>query len=167
MSVPQNVVQTVAHFMPDKEPDPLMHKHGYVGKPFNRVDGQLKVKGEARFTAEFKIENLAYAALVYSTIAKGRAVRIDASEAKKVSGLITVITHENMPKMNAPSLLDVSDTSKGFAASDLPVLQDDRVNWDGQPVAVVVAETLDQAEYAASLVRSNMKSKRRPFRSML
>jgi xanthine dehydrogenase YagR molybdenum-binding subunit len=153
MSVLQKIMQTVAQFMPDKEPDPLMHKHGYVGKPFNRVDGQLKVKGEARFTAEFKIENLVYAALVCSTIAKGRAVRIDASEAEKAPGFIIFITHENVPKMKAPSLLDVSDTSKGFAASDLPVLQDNKVNWDGQPVAVVVAETLDQAEYAASLVR--------------
>lgn len=153
MSVPQNVVQTVAHFMLDKEPDPLMHKHGYLGKPFNRVDAQLKVKGEARFAAEFKIENLAYAALVHSTIAKGRAARIDVSEAKRVAGFITIITHENVPKMEASSLLDVSDTSKGFAASDLPVLQDNGVYWDGQPVAVVVAATLDQAEYAASVVR--------------
>jgi xanthine dehydrogenase YagR molybdenum-binding subunit len=153
MSVLQKIIGTVAQFIPDKEPDPLMHKHGYIGKPFNRVDGPLKVKGEAHFTAEFKIENLVYAALVCSTIAKGRAVRIDASEAEKVSGLIAVITYENVPTMKAPSLLDVSDTSKGFAASDLPVLQDNKVNWDGQPVAVVVAETLDQAEYAASLVR--------------
>jgi xanthine dehydrogenase YagR molybdenum-binding subunit len=153
MSVPQKIIETVAHFTPDKEPDALMHKHGYVGKPFSRVDGQLKVRGEAHFAAEFKVENLLYAALVYSTIAKGRAAKIDASEAKKVPGFITIITHENMPKTKAPALIDVSDSSKGFAASDLPVLQDDRVHWDGQPVAVVVAETLDQAEYAASLVR--------------
>ena len=81
-----------------------MHKHGYLGKPFNRVDAQLKVKGEARFAAEFKIENLAYAALVHSTIAKGRAAKIDASEAKRVAGFITIITPENMPKTNAPTL---------------------------------------------------------------
>lgn len=153
MSILQKIMETVAQFMPDKEPDPLMHKHGYVGKPFNRVDGQLKVKGEARFTAEFKIENLVYGALVCSTIAKGRAVRIDGSEAEKAPGFIAVITHENMPRMKAPPLFDVNDISEGFAASDLPVLQDDKVSWDGQPVAVVVAETLDQAEYAASLVR--------------
>ena len=70
-----------------QEPDPLMHKHGYLGKPFNRVDAQLKVKGEARFAAEFKIENLAYAALVHSTIAKGRVAKIDASEAKRSAGV--------------------------------------------------------------------------------
>jgi xanthine dehydrogenase YagR molybdenum-binding subunit len=153
MSVLQKIIETVAQFMPDKEPDPMMHKHGYVGKPLSRVDGPSKVKGEARFTAEFKIENLAYAALVYSTIAKGRAVRIDASEAEKVSGLIAIITHENAPQMKAPPLVDLSDIGKGSAASNLPALQDNKVNWDGQPLAVVVAETLDQAEYAASLVR--------------
>jgi len=153
MSVLQKIAETVAQFLPNKEPDPLIHKHGYVGKPFSRVDGQLKVKGEARFTAEFKIENLAYAALVCSSIAKGRVVRVDASEAEQVPGFITVITHENMPKTKAPPLLDVSDFSSGFAASNLPILQDDKVYWDGQPVAVVVAGTLEQAEYAASLIR--------------
>jgi len=152
MSDSQKITETVAKFMPDKESDPLIHKHGYIGKPFSRVDGQLKVKGEARFTAEFKIDNLVYAALVCSTIAKGRAVKIDASEAEKVPGFIAVITHENAPKMKAPPLQDITDISKGFAASNLPVL-DNKVNWDGQPLAVVVAETLDQAEYAASLVR--------------
>ena len=153
MSILQKIIGTVAQFIPDKEPDPLIHKHGYVGKPFSRVDGQLKVKGEAHFAAEFKIDNLVYAALVHSTIAKGKAAKIDASEARRVAGFITIITPENMPKTNAPTLVDVTDINKGFAASNLPVLQDDRVHWDGQPVAVVLAETLDQAEYAASLVR--------------
>jgi xanthine dehydrogenase YagR molybdenum-binding subunit len=153
MSVVRKIMETVVQFMPDKKPDPLIYKHGYVGKPFSRVDGQLKVKGGARFTAEFKIENLAYASLVYSSIPKGRAASIDTSGAEKAPGLIAVITHENMPKMKAPPLLDVNNIAKGFASSNLPILQDDKVNWDGQPLAVVVAETLEQAEYAASLVR--------------
>jgi xanthine dehydrogenase YagR molybdenum-binding subunit len=153
MSILQKIIQTVAQFIPDKEPDPLIYKHGYIGKPFSRFDGQLKVKGEARFTAEFIIENLAYAAIVCSTIARGRVRRIDSSEAEKVPGVISVITHENAPKMKSPPLFNISNISKGFAASDLPILQDDKVNWDGQPVAIVVAETLDQAEYGASLIR--------------
>lgn len=148
MSIMQKIMETVAHFMPDKEPDPLINKHGHVGKPFSRVDGQLKVKGEAHFTAEFKLENLAYAALLCSTIAKGRVARIDTSEAEKARGFIAVITHENAPKMKKPTLMDMTNLGKGFAASDLPILQDDRVHWDGQPVAVIVAETLEQAEHA-------------------
>lgn len=153
MSVLQKIMGTVAQFMPDKEPDPLIHKHGYIGKPFSRVDGELKVTGKAPFTAEFKIENLAYATLVCSTITKGRVTKIDASEAEKAPGFITIITHENAPKMKAPPLMDINNPDKGFASSNLPVLQDDKVNWNGEPIAVVVAETLDRAEYAASLVR--------------
>lgn len=153
MGVMRKIMETVVQFVPDKEPDPLIPKHGYLGKPLSRVDGPLKVKGEARFTAEFDIENLAYAALVYSTIAKGRVARIDASEAEKMPGLIAIITHENAPKMKKPSLMNMSDAGQGFAGSDLPILQDNKVHWDGQPVAVVVAETLEQAEHAAWLVR--------------
>jgi xanthine dehydrogenase YagR molybdenum-binding subunit len=152
MSVSRKIIETVVKFMPDKEPDPLIHKHGYIGEPFSRVDGELKVKGEARFSAEFKFDNLAYAALVCSPIAKGRVAGIDATEAKKASGFIAVISHLNAPRMKAPPLLDVNDIGKGFASSNLPILQDDKVHWDGQPVAVVVAETLEQAVYAASLV---------------
>ena len=64
MSIMQKIMETVVQYMPDKEPDPLIHeKHGYVGKPLSRVDGQLKVKGAATFSAEFKFENVAHAAL--------------------------------------------------------------------------------------------------------
>ena len=147
MSITQKIMETVVQFMPDKEPDPLIHqKHGYVGKPFSRVDGQLKVKGEATFSAEFKFENLAYAAFVYSTIAKGKITKIDASDAEQASGVIKIITHENAPKLKAPpQLLPV--------VSDTPVFQDAEIYWSGQPVAVVVAETQDQAEAAANLIK--------------
>ena len=153
MGVLQKLMETVVRFMPDKEPDPLIRKHGYLGRPFSRVDGQLKVKGEARFTAEFDIQNLAYAALVCSTVPKGKIVRIDASEAERSPGFIAIVTAENAPKMKSPPLLDIRHMDKGFGASDLPILQDHKISWDGQPVAVVVAETLEQAEHAAWLVR--------------
>ena len=147
MSIMQKIMETVVQFMPDKEPDPLIgQKHGYVGKPFNRVDGQLKVKGAATFTAEFKFDNITYAALVYATIAKGEITKIDVSEAEKAAGVIAVITHENAPKLKAPpQLLPV--------VSDKPVFQDARIYWSGQPIAVVVAETQDRAEAAANLIQ--------------
>ncbi len=152
-------METVVRFVPDKEVDPLIrHKHGYVGKPFSRVDGQLKVKGEATFSAEFKFDNLAYAALVYSTIAKGKITKLDRSEAEKAIGVIAVITHENAPKMNDPALLDLTGGSSGGANSDLPILRDEKIYWNGQPVAVVVAETQDQAEKAAKLVKAEYET---------
>jgi len=152
MSVIRKVVETAARYMPDRAPDPLMHSQGHIGKPYSRVDGPLKVTGGARFTAEFAAEGIAHAALVCSTIAKGRATTIDTAAAQAASGVIGVMTHVNAPRMKPPSLMNV-DRPKAFAPSDLPILQDNRVSWNGQPLAVVVADTLEQAEYAASLVR--------------
>lgn len=153
MSILTKIMETVVQYMPDKSPDPLMHKHGYVGKPVSRVDGHLKVMGEAAFTAEFKVENIAHAALVCSTIAKGKIKKIDSSEAEKVGGFIEIITHKNAPKTKAPPVFDPSGSSKGAANSNLPIFQDGTIYWDGQPIAIIVAETLDKAEYAASLVK--------------
>ena len=151
MSVMRKVVETAARYMPDRAPDPLMHTHGHIGRPYNRVDGPLKVSGGARFTAEFEVEGLTHAALVCSTIAKGRATTIDTTAAQAAPGVIGVMTHANAPTMKPPSLMDV-ERPRAFAASELPIFQDDRVYWNGQPLAVVIAETLEQAEYAASLV---------------
>lgn len=147
------ITEALVRFKPDREPDPLIEKRGYLGQPFNRVDGPLKVTGEARFIAEHGFDDLAYAVLVCSTIARGKIVRIDTSAAEKSAGTIAVITHENAPRMKKPPLLNVNLMQRGSAASDLPPLQDDRIQWDGQPVAMVVATTLEQAEHAASLVR--------------
>lgn len=153
MPLMRKVMETVARFVPDKEPDPLMHEHGCVGKPLSRVDGPLKVRGEARFAAEFDIEGVVHAALVHSTIAKGRIVRIDLSEARMAPGVIEIVTHENAPKMRPPTLLNVNDLGKGVGGSDLPIMQNDAIHYDGEPVAVVVAHSLEQAEHAASLIR--------------
>src|ERR1700691_5801219 len=152
MSVMETIVETVAHYLPDKKRDPLIDHVRFVGRPLPRVDGELKTQGEARFTAEFKVPGLVHAALVYSTIAKGKILKIDVSLAAAVPGVLTVMTHENAPAMQAPPIVDFHDIGKGFALSDLPIMQDAAVHWDGEPVAVAIAETLEQAEYAASLV---------------
>ena len=117
MAIMQKIMETVVQFMPDKEPDPLIgQKHGYVGKPFSRVDGQLKVKGEATFSAEFQFDNITYAALVYATIAKGEITKIDVSEAEKSPGVIAVITHENAPKLKAPARNGNGNGNRAVAA---------------------------------------------------
>jgi xanthine dehydrogenase YagR molybdenum-binding subunit len=152
MSVMQDILETVAKFVPDQKRDPLIHHSGYLGQSLVRVDGDDKVRGEARFSAEFKIDNLAYAELIYSTIAKGKISKIDARAAEQAPGVLAVITHKNMPRMKAPPIVDFHNIGKGFAMSDLPIMQNAEVHWDGEPVAVVVAETLESAEYAASLI---------------
>jgi xanthine dehydrogenase YagR molybdenum-binding subunit len=152
MSVVDSIMGATARFMPDKKYDPLLDRDGFLGKPYYRVDGDVKVRGKARFTAEFDFLDLAYAVLVHSTIAKGTISRIDTERAKREPGVLEVLTYKNMPRLKAPPLVDIADLKKGMAASDLPILQDASVYWDGQPVAVVIAEKLEQAEHAASLV---------------
>jgi xanthine dehydrogenase YagR molybdenum-binding subunit len=121
-----------------------------VGRPLSRVDGPLKVSGTARFTAEVRLEGLVYAAVVCSTIALGRIARIDSTAAEHVPGIIAVMTHENCPKMKAP-LAFLRDPN-GAAMSALPVMQDNSVRWNGQPVAVIVAETQEIADQGVLLV---------------
>ncbi len=151
MSILTKIMETVVQFVPDKEVDPLIgNKHGYVGKPFSRVDGQLKVEGAATFSAEFKVENVAHAAIVCATVAKGKIAKIDVSEAEKSRGVLAVITHENAPKMKKPPIFG---NGNGAGANDQPPMQSAEIFYDGQPIACVIAETLDQAEYAASLIR--------------
>ena len=152
MNLLKTVFETVAQFLPDREHDPLLERDGFLGKPLVRVDAETKVKGTARFTSEFDIPNLSHATLVFSTIAKGKVSTIDTERAKRTPGVLEVLTWKNMPKLAAPLLVDITDMKKGMAGSNLPILQDSSVHWNGQPIAIVVAETLAQAEHAASLL---------------
>ena len=70
MSIVSKVTEAVVQFIPDRDRDQLSEADRLIGKPIDRVDGRDKVTGVAPFTAEFPVENLAYAALVYSSIPK-------------------------------------------------------------------------------------------------
>jgi xanthine dehydrogenase YagR molybdenum-binding subunit len=157
VSVINTIMEKVAHFVPDQPHDPLVDRDGFLGKSLDRVDAEVKVKGEARFTAEYEFPNLVHAVLVHATIAKGKVSKIGTERAKRADGVVEIFTYKNMPTMTAPPLVDLTDLKKGMAASNLPILQDSAVHWDGQPIAVAVAETLEQAEYAASLVEVEYK----------
>jgi xanthine dehydrogenase YagR molybdenum-binding subunit len=137
---------------PGGTPDPLIReKHGYIGTPVSRIDGPLKVSGRARFAAEYPIENLAYAALHYSTIAKGRIVEILTAEAEASAGVVLVMTHLNAPRLRAAPAFGTN--AKAAGGDDLAVMQDGRIHWNGQPIALVLAETQEQADHAQSLIR--------------
>jgi xanthine dehydrogenase YagR molybdenum-binding subunit len=138
--------------IPGNRPDPLvLRKHGHMGKPVSRLDGPLKVKGAARFAAEFPCDGLVYAALCYSTIPKGRIASLDTRAAEAAFGVVLVMSHHNAPKMKAPPRFMTA--SKAAAGDDLPVMQDDRVHWNGQPVALVLAQSQEQADHAKSLIK--------------
>lgn len=140
-------------WVPGAWDDPVgRQQHGHVGQPVSRIDGRLKVKGEAKFAAEFAPEQMVYAALVFSTIARGRIVTLDIAEAKAAAGVVLVMTHENAPSMKPMPLFLTAGKAGG--GDDLPILQDTEVHYNGQPIALVLADTLERAEHAASLIRA-------------
>lgn len=139
-------------WLPGGKPDPLIHhQHGHVGKPMSRIDGPLKVKGAARFSAEFPLADMTYAAVAFSTIAKGRIAALDIKAASEAPGVVLVMTHLNAPPMKPTPLFMTN--AKAAGGDNLAVMQDDRIHWNGQPIAVVLAETQEQADHAKSLIR--------------
>jgi xanthine dehydrogenase YagR molybdenum-binding subunit len=137
---------------PGGRPDSLMRrKHGLIGAPVSRIDGPLKVQGKATFAAEFPMDQMVYAALAYSTIPKGRIASLDTAEAEAAPGVVLVMTHRNAPRMQPMPMILTG--AKALGGDNLPILQDDLIHWNGQPIAVALAETQEQADYAVSLVR--------------
>jgi xanthine dehydrogenase YagR molybdenum-binding subunit len=139
-------------WMPGGAPDPLInHKHGLIGAPISRIDGPLKVQGQARFSAEFPMQGMLYASLAFSTIPKGRIKTLDTSAAEAASGVVLVMTHRNSLPLKPMPLF--GSASKAAGGDNLPVMQDDLIHWNGQPIAIVLAETQEQADHAKSLIR--------------
>ncbi|MGA3400874.1 MAG: xanthine dehydrogenase family protein molybdopterin-binding subunit [Acetobacteraceae bacterium] len=116
-----------------------------IGKPLDRVDGRLKVTGAARYAAEFPVSGLVHAVLVQSTIAAGGIAGFDLAEAQGMPGVLAIITPDNAPKLR------VKQSSEQMVKA--PLLQDRAIIYNGQHVAVVVADTLDRALAAAARVR--------------
>ena len=119
-----------------------------IGEPIVRVDGRLKVTGTAKYAAEFDVPNVANAVMVLSTVANGRITKMDTMKAQCAPGVLTVMTPWNTPKLPQGGKAAVHPP----AGRVLSLLQDDQVHYNNQPIAVVVAETLNQALFAASLV---------------
>jgi xanthine dehydrogenase YagR molybdenum-binding subunit len=120
-----------------------------LGRPTARVDGRLKVTGQARYAADRGAAGLLHAVALTSTIAAGRIRAIDARAAERAPGVLAVITHLNAPRMPQPAV----ETPQNRFSRAVPVLQDATVRHHGQFVGVVVAVTQEQARQAARLVR--------------
>jgi xanthine dehydrogenase YagR molybdenum-binding subunit len=127
-----------------------------IGAALRRVDGRLKVTGAARYTADQHPDAMVYAYGVFSTVASGRILRIDAAEARKTPGFIDIFHHEHFPRLyRAPkspispaTILTASITDE----SRLP-FEDATINYAGQFVALVVADTFEHAREAAFEVK--------------
>ncbi|MFY1688611.1 xanthine dehydrogenase family protein molybdopterin-binding subunit [Plantactinospora sp. WMMB782] len=114
---------------------------GVIGRPQPRVEGRDKVTGAARYAVEHPADGTAYGWAVQATVAKGRIVRIDATEAERESGVLAVLTFETAPRLNPTG------------SPELLLLQQPRVRYRGEIVALVVAESLEAAREGARLVR--------------
>ena len=116
-----------------------------IGKPIDRTDGRLKVTGAARYAAEFRLRGVVHAVLVQSTAAAGSIAGFDLTEAEGMPGVLAIITPDNAGRLQHPE--HVQQAVPG------PLLQNKDILFNGQHIAVVVADGLEQAEAAAAAVR--------------
>jgi xanthine dehydrogenase YagR molybdenum-binding subunit len=118
-----------------------------IGQPINRIDGPLKVSGRATYAAEhWNVGQPLYGFIVGATIGKGRITAIDATRAERAPGVRVVMTHRNAPAQGK------ADPSIGSYERAYPTLSGPEVSHYGEPVALVVATTYEQARAAANLV---------------
>jgi len=128
-----------------------MTKLPSIGKPISRLEGHLKVTGIAKYAGEYQADDLLYGYVINSTITKGKIAIIDTSKAKELEGVIEIFTHENRP---STAWFDLQ-----YADMDAPPgtvfkpLKDNQIKYNGQPIALVVAETFEMARYAATKVK--------------
>ena len=135
--------------MPKAAPDPLSN----MGKPEPRLDGRLKVTGEARYGSDFVVSNPAYAFLVTSRIAKGRIESMDLRAAKAVPGVLEIFNYENTGELK-----DIKYARGGGGPISSIQGFGPRIDYGGQIVALVVADTFEAAREAAHMVRVNYES---------
>jgi xanthine dehydrogenase YagR molybdenum-binding subunit len=115
--------------------------HSAIGRSLDRVEGREKVTGAAVYAYEYERDDMAYATLVQSTIAKGEVIALAVEPALALPGVLAVVSHQNAPRLSA-------------AEGELSVLQSSRVSYRGQIVAAVIAESLEIAQEGAALVHA-------------
>ncbi|HEU4606506.1 MAG TPA: molybdopterin cofactor-binding domain-containing protein, partial [Chitinophagaceae bacterium] len=120
----------------------------------DRVDGKAKVTGTAKFAAEHLLSNLAYGVLVGSTVAKGRIKSLDTKGAEKAPGVLAVLTHLNRPTVPGFEPVDKKANPEAREWEGLKVFYTDEIFFNGQPIALVVADSFERAVFAAALVKA-------------
>lgn len=120
----------------------------YIGKEMRRVDGLAKVTGRAKYAAEFELPNVAHGYLLLSSIAKGTIRNLDLSEAEQAPGVLKILSH-----LNLPDLLPLPAGGGSPEGDEFSAFRSPKIVFSGQPVALVVAETFEQARHASHLIR--------------
>jgi xanthine dehydrogenase YagR molybdenum-binding subunit len=137
--------------IPERQSQMSKPMTSYIGTPTSRVDGRAKVTGAAKYAGEFSAPDLVHAAIVTSTIAKGRIIDIDITRAMDVDGVIAILTHRTRPAMADDDKAYKDDVAPEKGSPFRP-LYDDKILFSGQPIALVLADDWETARFAASLV---------------
>ncbi len=129
-------------------------------RPFlDRVDGVQKVTGTAKYSAEYSFPGMVYGVLSVTTIARGSITAMETKAAENAPGVLTVITHLNCPEVpgykKAAELTNVPEIKKGYR-----VFADNIIRFNGQPLALIIADTFERAVHAASLVKAQYKEEK-------
>jgi len=136
--------------------DKSEQKYQALGASRNRGDGVVKVTGAARYAAEHQPENMLYGVVIQSTVPAGRITAIDSAQAEQQPGVVAIYTHLNPLKIHKPTAI----ADGGAAQSTYTPLQDDKIIHNGQNIGLVVAETFEQATWAASLVNVSYETEK-------
>ncbi|WP_367111397.1 molybdopterin cofactor-binding domain-containing protein [uncultured Psychrobacter sp.] len=133
----------------DKPVETLFDKtaSNLVGKPLNRVEGSLKVSGQAHYSAEIDVDNKVYGVLVGATIVKGKVENIDSDSVADIPGIIKVVT----------DLKRFLRNSQQGGETEAPTQGVSEIFYHGQPIAVVVAETFEAATEGAKALKVTYK----------
>lgn len=121
-------------------------------EPLNRVDGRAKVTGKAKYFAEFDVPGVTYCVMVTSTITRGTITAINTKNAERAPGVLGVFTHLNMPVIPGWAEPGNPNAKPPAGGEKYRMLGSNKILFNGQPVALVIANTLERAQYAASLV---------------
>jgi xanthine dehydrogenase YagR molybdenum-binding subunit len=127
-------------------------KRDSIGDYMSRVDGRLKVTGAAKYAAEYQLPNMSYAVLVTSTITKGTIAGVDSKKAEGAPGVLAVVSYLNAPKIPGYAIAD-DPAKKTTTGKPYRIFSDENIYFNGQPVAMVIADTFERATYAATLVK--------------
>jgi len=130
-------------------------RQGVLGRPLNRVDGPVKVSGRATYAYEYAgVGQVAYGFIVGAGISNGRVLEIDTREAEAVPGVLLILTHANAPDQAAYVTADeIGEHGGSPYGVARPFLVDDQVRYYGEPVALVVAESFEDARDTAARIK--------------
>jgi xanthine dehydrogenase YagR molybdenum-binding subunit len=128
-----------------------------IGQPVTRIDGKFKVTGQAAYAVEHAIDNVAYGVAVASTVGNGKVKNIDAAEAEKMPGVLALLHHGNTKRLYRPAG-SLEESSR--PGESRPPFEDENIYYYGQFVALVIAETFEQAQDAAAHVRVEYDAQR-------